>query len=200
MTGLKSILGKLRDRIITLFWNGINRFSIFSGGIKTGKGFRSWGRIRVRNRGKITVGDRVIINSSIMANPIGGNPCTILVATKGARITVGNGSGLSNAAVFARESVTIGDNVFIGAGTCIYDNDFHPLDFEGRMRNDTPVSKPVVIADGAFIGAHSIVLKGVSIGKHSIIGAGSVVTKSVPDGEIWAGNPAKPIRKLEEKG
>ena len=49
----------------------------------------------------------------------------------------------------------------------------------------------------AFIGAHSIVLKGVTIGKHSVIGAGSVVTKNIPDNEVWAGNPARFIRRLD---
>ena len=65
-------------------------------------------------------------------------------------------------------------------------------------QNDTDIkSAPVLIKEGAFIGAHSIILKGVTIGKHSIIGAGSVVTKSIPDGEIWAGNPARFIRKID---
>ena len=51
------------------------------------------------------------------------------------------------------------------------------------------------IKDDVFIGAYSFVLKGVTIGNNSIIGACSVVTKNVPDNEIWAGNPAKFIRK-----
>lgn len=48
-----------------------------------------------------------------------------------------------------------------------------------------------------IIGACSIVLKGVTIGKNSVVGAGSVVTKSIPDNEVWAGNPAKFIRKVD---
>ena len=40
---------------------------------------------------------------------------------------------------------------------------------------------------------NSIILKGVTVGKHSIVGAGSVVTKDIPDNEIWVGNPAKKI-------
>ncbi|MEI3417887.1 MAG: DapH/DapD/GlmU-related protein [Blautia sp.] len=56
---------------------------------------------------------------------------------------------------------------------------------------------PVVIKNGVFIGANSIILKGVTIGEKAIIGAGSVVTRSIPDGEIWAGNPARFIRKIK---
>ena len=54
----------------------------------------------------------------------------------------------------------------------------------------------VTIEHDAFIGAGSIILKGVTIGACSVIGAGSVVTKNIPPNEIWAGNPAKFIRKL----
>lgn len=54
----------------------------------------------------------------------------------------------------------------------------------------------MTIKDNAFIGAHSIILKGVTIGEKSIIGAGSVVARDVPDGEIWAGNPAKFIKNI----
>lgn len=45
-------------------------------------------------------------------------------------------------------------------------------------------TKPVVIKDGAFIGAGSMILKGVTIGEGAIVGAGSVVTKNIPDYEI----------------
>jgi acetyltransferase-like isoleucine patch superfamily enzyme len=61
-------------------------------------------------------------------------------------------------------------------------------------RSDVSVA-PVVIKDGAFIGGHSTILKGVTIGERAIVGAGSVVRQNIPADEIWAGNPAKSVRK-----
>ena len=57
-------------------------------------------------------------------------------------------------------------------------------------------SAPVIIKDGVFIGADTLILKGVTIGEKSVIGAGSIVTRNVPAGKIWAGNPAKFLRRL----
>lgn len=81
----------------------------------------------------------------------------------------------------------------------VFTTDFHSLDPKTRRGKDdimNRVSAPVIIEDNAFIGARSIILKGVTIGMNSVVGAGSVVTKSIPANEIWAGNPAKFIRKI----
>ena len=55
----------------------------------------------------------------------------------------------------------------------------------------------VKIGNNVFIGAHSIIAKSVNIGDNVIIGAGSVVTKDIPSNEIWAGVPARFIKKFE---
>lgn len=79
----------------------------------------------------------------------------------------------------------------------IYDNDFHSISYTERINGDKNIkAAPVIIQDSAFIGAHSIILKGVTIGARSVVGAGSVVAKSIPSDEVWAGNPARFIRKL----
>lgn len=145
----------------------------------------------------IVIGDNVRINSSRSSNPIGGDVKTILFAKGKGKIRIGDGCGISNATLFACESITLGKQILVGGGTKIYDTDFHWLEFEKRIYETSGKTSPVTIKDGAFIGGHCIILKGVTIGKKSVIGAGSVVTKSVPDGEIWAGNPAKFIRKLD---
>lgn len=152
------------------------------------------------DRGAISFGKGVRINSSLRSNPVRGKEGTVLYAFPGGKITFGNNCGISNSTFVSRESITIEDDVFIGGDCKIYDSDFHSLNYAERISgHDTNMlSKPVVIKKGAFIGADSIILKGVVIGEKSIIGAGSVVTKNVPDGEIWAGNPARFLKKIED--
>ena len=55
----------------------------------------------------------------------------------------------------------------------------------------------VLICSGAYLGMCTLVLNPVTIGKNSIVVSGSVVTKNIPDNEVWAGNPAHFIRKIE---
>ena len=54
----------------------------------------------------------------------------------------------------------------------------------------------VIIGEGAFIGSNTVICKPVKVGKLAVIGASSVVTKDIPDNQVWAGNPAKFIKQL----
>ena len=85
----------------------------------------------------------------------------------------------------------------IGGGTNIYDTDFHPIQIEARHANQPANNAPITICDNAFIGGHTTILKGVTVGEGSVVGACSVVAKSIPPREIWAGNPARKIRDLD---
>jgi acetyltransferase-like isoleucine patch superfamily enzyme len=87
----------------------------------------------------------------------------------------------------------------IGGGSKIYDTDFHSLSYIDRKSSfeSNVLSKEIYIDDNVFIGAGSIILKGVRIGKNSVVGAGSVVRKNIPDNEVWFGNPAQFVRKVE---
>lgn len=155
--------------------------------------------IMVARGGKFVIGNNFAMNNGIKGNPIGSyRRCTFFV-DRGAELIIGDNVGMSQAALICHKSITIGNNVKIGGGVSVYDTDFHSLDPEIRKSKEdikNRIEKPVVIKDNAFIGAYSIILKGVTIGENSIIGAGSVVTKSVPDNQIWAGNPAKFIRNI----
>lgn len=115
-----------------------------------------------------------------------------------AKIVIGDNVKMSNTNINATGSVTIEDDVMIGGGVCIWDSDFHSISFE--KRNSYPdlyiKTEPITIKRGAFIGAGTLILKGVTIGEESVIGAGSVVTKNIPDKEVWAGNPVRFIKKI----
>lgn len=161
--------------------------------------------VNVSAKGKMSIGNRFMFNSGKYYNMVGRQqPCYFIVADH-AHLNIGNNVGLSSVAIVCHNYVEIGDNVKIGGNVVIYDTDFHSLD--ARYRNSYPEqlvgvrTRPVIIQEGAFIGAHSTILKGVTIGRNAIIGAGSVVNTSVPDGQIWMGNPAKYIREAitEEK-
>ncbi len=87
--------------------------------------------------------------------------------------------------------VTIGEGAVISEYVTIYTHDHDPRDLTRTH------ATPLVIGAGAWVGAHSIILPQVtSIGERAVIGAGSVVTKNVPAGELWAGNPAVKRRDL----
>ena len=167
-------------------------------GIQCGKGLRVRGKIKLSWKVNLRIGDNVIINSGNYhnPNPIGGEVITSFTTVFGGKIRIGNNVGISNATIFSRNSIVIEDNVMIGGGTKIYDTDFHPLDYEKRVNNleEAVQCEPVRICEGAFIGTGVIIMKGVTIGRHSVVGAGAVVTKSIPDNEMWAGNPAHFIK------
>ena len=146
--------------------------------------------------GKIEIGRNLKLNSGARYNAIGGDTRAVFKTIGKGQIRIGDDVGISNSAFVSTTSITVGDHVMIGGGCRFWDTDFHPLSYEDRVLSyEAPgVSAPIVIGDGAFIGAGSIILKGVTIGEKAVIGAGSVVTKDVPAGEIWAGNPAAKLR------
>lgn len=87
-----------------------------------------------------------------------------------------------------RAPLTIGNHVDIASEVLIY-NDEHNI-HDNEFGNSYG---PVTIKDYVFIGPRAIILPGVTIGKGAVIAAGAVVTKDVPDMEIWGGVPAKKI-------
>jgi UDP-2-acetamido-3-amino-2,3-dideoxy-glucuronate N-acetyltransferase len=92
--------------------------------------------------------------------------------------------------VYLWDGLKIEDNVFIGPNVT-FTNDKYP-----RSKQYPQKFQRTLIKEDASIGANATILGGVYIGEKSMIGAGSVVTKNVPDGELWMGNPAKFIRKI----
>ena len=88
------------------------------------------------------------------------------------------------------DGITVEDNVCIGPNAS-FTNDVYP-----RSKNPNWKLTKTTIKKGASIGANATILCGITIGENAMIGAGSVVTKDIPAGEIWIGNPAKFLRKI----
>ena len=88
------------------------------------------------------------------------------------------------------DGVTLEDGVFVGPNVT-FTNDLFP-----RSKNPDWEMRKTVVKKGASIGANATILCGITIGENAMIGAGSVVTKDVPAGELWVGNPARFLRKL----
>lgn len=102
----------------------------------------------------------------------------------------------NNAVIIAdKASISIGEFCLIGANFTVFDSDFHGLNKDDRLNGNYEARK-VVILDNVFIGNNVTITKGVTIGKNAVIGAGSVVTQDIPENTIYAGNPAKFIKRL----
>jgi acetyltransferase-like isoleucine patch superfamily enzyme len=109
--------------------------------------------------------------------------------------------------ISTREWIRIGARTLVAHGVQIFDNDSHPIDaserhadylnlIEGRPRTHLISSAPIEIGEDCWIGANSIVLKGVTIGDRSVVAAGSVVTADVAPDCVAGGNPARVVRSL----
>lgn len=112
----------------------------------------------------------------------------------GATVSPGNviGDGCRIHAGSFLELVILGKNVFIGPSV-VFTDDPHPVNPSPRIHFGG-----AKVGDEAVIGAHVTILPHVRIGKRTIIGAGSVVTKDIPAGEVWVGNPARFLKYAEE--
>lgn len=144
---------------------------------------RLTGRIHVRNRGQIRLGERVLVYS---------RPVSIVLATfPDGLLEIGDRTFVNYGVdICAVKLVRIGCDCLIGTNVSILDNDFHQLDARDQM----PESQPVLIGDGVWIGTRALILPGVTIGSGAVVGAGSVVTTDIPERSVAVGNPARVIK------
>ena len=177
----------------------INRMILKAHGVVFGKNIQIPSKVLWLIRGaRITIGDNFYLSSGNGVNPIASNLQADVYVEPGATLTIGNNVGMSSTRLWIHESARIGNNVKIGGCVLITDTDAHPMDYVARRSsNEGTKSAPVVIEDDVWVGAHCIILKGVTIGARSVIGAGSVVTKSIPVDCVAAGNPCRVIKNLK---
>jgi maltose O-acetyltransferase len=115
-------------------------------------------------------------------------------------VSIGNGVFINRGCGFDPGSaeIRVGDNVALGEGVLLLGASHHVGPSSNRAKGTK--SAPISIGSGSWVGARTVVLGGVSIASGCIIGAGSVVTKSTePDG-VYAGVPARLLRRLSPDG
>ena len=88
------------------------------------------------------------------------------------------------------DGLRIEDNVFIGPNVSFI-NDRFP-----RSKQYPERFERTILRKGASVGAGAVIRCGIEIGERAMVGAGSVVTKDIPAGELWVGNPARFVKKL----
>lgn len=179
------------------------RFLVFR---KTSISIRRSGRIVVERGGRFAFnepwffsGDEngsLIVGKNSRIDVFGGNfsikSGAFVEVKDGARLILRGGGGYAsrNLQIECRSEIDIGASVAIGPDVIIRDNDGHPT-----VPPSGEPSRKVKIGNKVWIGARSIILKGVTIGDGSIVAAGSIVTRDVPSKVIVAGSPAKVIRE-----
>ena len=132
------------------------------------KKYKRWHYCNIYPNAKIGEGTKIGSYTEVGDKVIIGKDCTI------------------SSFVFTCAGVEIKDNCFVGPGVIFLNDKYPPSGGVHWAR--------ITVEKGAKIGGGVVVLPGVVIGESALIGAGSVVTKSVPAGEIWCGNPAKKLK------
>jgi acetyltransferase-like isoleucine patch superfamily enzyme len=154
---------------------------------RVGTRVRLRGRPHVHNKGRMLIGERVQLVSTIATLE--------LVTDRDGTLEIGPRSLVNfGCSLVATKLVRIGADCHIGPYTMMLDNDFHRVEPERRL--ERPPSAAIVLEDNVWIGARSIIRCGVTIGRDSCVAAGSVVTRDVPPRTLVAGVPARPIRSL----
>ncbi len=148
---------------------------------QVGARVRVWGQPSIEAYGRMIIGERVRLVSTIAT--------TELVAGEHGTLEIGESAFINyGCSIAASQLVRIGPRCNIGTYVIMMDNDFHRL--EPERRDERPESKPIILEENVWLGARVIVLRGVTIG------AGSVVTRDVPPRSVAVGLPARVIRTL----
>jgi acetyltransferase-like isoleucine patch superfamily enzyme len=156
------------------------------GRARTPLSVRLVGRIRLAGSGHIEFGQGVTLLGNVV--PVE------LICRKGARISIGDHTFINyGLSISAHKSINIGRHCLLGHYLSIQDTDESAVE-QSEMERSSKTA--VTIGDHVWIGAHVIILPGVSIGQHSAVGAGSVVTRDIPAYCLAVGNPARVVRRF----
>lgn len=161
---------------------------------------------------KVRYGDRLgihLLNSikqRLVINLERGSKCTLgrflmvdgplyLKCVGDGTLSIGNRCFFNhNCSITCVRQIVIGNGCNFANNVVIVDHD-HVITSEGV--SGKLISAPVVIGNRVWVGANSVITRGVTIGDGAVIAAGAVVTKDVPAHEVWGGVPARFIRRCD---
>jgi len=153
----------------------------------------------------VTIGDDTLLE------------CQMSFESGEGEIVIGDRVYIGQSKLISRTRIEFENDIFVAWGCYFYDHDSHSLDYRERQNDlkqqvkdyregkyfienknwDCVNTKPIKVCSNAWIGMHAIILKGVTIGEGAVVAAGSVVTRDVEPWTVVAGNPAKPVKKLQ---
>jgi acetyltransferase-like isoleucine patch superfamily enzyme len=163
--------------------------------------------IALRSPGRITIGDRVMIDDLAVLDAKGegsrirlGNDILIgrntILSCNEAVIETGDLISIGPFCFFASKGgIRLGSGVSIGSGTHLMAGGHVSEDPDAPVLKQARTALGITVEDNVWIGSGAKLLDGVSIGRNSIVAAGSVVSKDVPEYSIAMGNPARVVGK-----
>jgi sugar O-acyltransferase (sialic acid O-acetyltransferase NeuD family) len=114
-----------------------------------------------------------------------------------ARCPIGDGSiVLANVSITA--DVTVGNHVVVMPNSTLTHDDV--LENYATLASGVSLGGGVTVSRGAYIGMNAAILPGTRVGTRSVVGMGAAVLDDVPDGETWAGVPARPLAARSRSG
>lgn len=176
-----------------------------------GRGVIFGRNLTLRHAHKISLGDRVIVDDNVVLDAKGEKNTGIVIGSgayvgrntiiycKNGDIEIADNVNISsNCQIFSSNKISIGRDTVIAAFTYLLSGGMYDY------RDSTPFAQqtgmntrgPTTIGQNCWIGAHVVVIDGLTVGEQCVIGAGAVVTKSVPPGSMAGGVPASVIRQL----
>ena len=176
------MIGKIGTVIRERVFRFLHRDVIFKGSIHVSTNVK----IRRRNCGRIELGNGVTLQKGVgLYVPVG-------------VLTIGDNTSINdNNMIVCREEVRIGKGCAFGPNVLIYDHD-HRFNSDGFAWDEFRTS-PVIIEDGCWVGANTIILRGTHIGEGSVVGASAVVTGFIPPHSIVTASRDLQICPIEKR-
>ena len=171
----------------------INTFFLRLKGVEMGQNTYLLGIpfIKIKKGTRIIIGDNCALTSTPRFHPPVTQRVMLCTNTTGAEIILHNGVGISGSTLDCSARIELGENTIIGHGSLLIDSDAHapgPHQTWLGTIGQVGCGKPITIGRGCFVGARSIILKGVTIGDGCVTAAASDINLDVPDEHVGCGN------------